>query len=330
MRVFMTGATGFIGGATATRLRERGDEVVALVRSPRKASSLAAIGCELVEGDLSDTRAIEAGMTETDAAIHCAADYRVGMHPSQKPAMFEANVRGTEAVLRAAHEAGVDKAVYVSTVAYFGNTKGRVVDETYERHPGFTSYYDETKYKAHLVAREVSQATGLPLVTVMPGAVYGPHDTSAIGTIMRQFLAGKMPAYMFPEAGFTFVHRDDVAEGILLALDKGRPGEEYILGGEPMTTRDAIEKVAAIAGRKPPRVTVPPALIKASAPLGRFIGPLMGQGPNLKELIASAHNVTFWAEHGKASRELGYSPRPFDQGLRETLREEGVLTDAAE
>lgn len=326
MRVFITGATGFIGGATAARLKDRGDDVVALVRSPGKASDLAARGCELVEGTLSDTGAIAAGMAGADAAIHCAADYRVGMHPSQKPAMFEANVRGTEAVLRTAHEAEIGRVVYVSTVAYFGNTQGRVVDETHERGPGYTSYYDETKHKAHLVAREVAQATGLPVVTVMPGAVYGPHDTSAIGMIMRQFLAGKMPAYMFPEAGFTFVHRDDVVDGILLALDKGVPGEEYTLGGEPLTTRDAIEKVAQITGRKPPRVTVPPFLIKASAPLGRFIGPMMGQGPNIKELITSAHNVTFWAGHEKAARELGYSPRPFEQGLRDTLREEGLLS----
>ncbi|MGI8774167.1 MAG: NAD-dependent epimerase/dehydratase family protein [Actinomycetota bacterium] len=326
MRVFITGATGFIGGATAARLRDRGDDVVALVRSPGKASDLAARGCELVEGSLSDTEAITAGMAGADAVIHCAADYRVGMHPNQKPDMFEANVRGTEAVLRAAHETGVGRVVYVSTVAYFGNTQGRVVDETYERGPGYTSYYDETKHKAHLVAREVAQATGLPLVTVMPGAVYGPHDTSAIGIIMRQFLAGKMPAYMFPEAGFTFVHRDDVVDGILLALDKGVPGEEYTLGGETLTTRDAIEKVAQITGKRPPRITMPPLLIKASAPLGRFIGPMMGQGPNIRELITSAHNVTFWAGHEKATRELGYSPRPFEQGLRDTLREEGIPT----
>ena len=324
MKVFITGATGFIGGAVAARLRERGDDVVALVRSPGKASGLAALGCELVEGDLSDNQGIGTGLTGADAAIHCAADYRVGMHPNQKPAMFEANVRGTEAVLRAAHEAGVGKVVYVSTVAYFGNTKGQIVDERYERDPDFTSYYDETKYKAHLVTREVARATGLPIVTVMPGAVYGPHDPSSIGAVMRQFLTGKMPAYTFPEAGFTFVHRDDVAEGILLALDKGQPGEEYTLGGDPMTIKDAIEKLAEMTGRKAPRVTVPPALIKATAPLGRFIGPMMGMGPNLKELISSAHNVTFWARHDKAARELGYSPRTFDQGLRETLREEGV------
>ena len=92
-----------------------------------------------------------------------------------------------------------------------------------------------------------------------------------------------------------------------------------------MTTKDAIEKIAAITGRKTPRFTIPPALIKASAPLGRFIGPLMGHGPNLRELISSAHNVTFWADHSKAARELGYSPRSFDQGVRETLREEGLL-----
>src|SRR3954447_24378791 len=146
MRVFMTGATGFIGGHLGRKLLARGDSVRALVRSPEKGRELEDLGCELVVGDLSDDAAIAAGLEGCDAAIHGAAVYEVGIPESEHRAMYEANVLGTERVLRAALAAGTAKVVYVSTVAAFGNTHGEVVDESYE-HPGddFTSYYEQTK-----------------------------------------------------------------------------------------------------------------------------------------------------------------------------------------
>src|SRR3954447_1965981 len=146
MRGFVTGGTGFIGGHVVRKLRERDDEVRALVRSPDKGGALQALGCELISGSLSDTDAVRAGMEGCDAAIHGAAIYEVGIPESEHRAMYEANVIGTENVLRAALAAGTAKVVYVSTVAAFGNTHGEVVDESYE-HPGddFTSYYEQTK-----------------------------------------------------------------------------------------------------------------------------------------------------------------------------------------
>src|SRR5437870_9206034 len=141
MRVFLTGGTGFIGGEVVRRLRDRGDDVRALVRSPEKAGSLP--GCELVAGDLSDEEALRSAMDGCDAVIHIAAIYEIGVPKSRHEAMWETNARGTERVLRAAQKAGVGKIVYVSTVAAFGNTHGKVVDETYA-HPGdsYTSVYD--------------------------------------------------------------------------------------------------------------------------------------------------------------------------------------------
>ena len=233
MRVFLTGGTGFIGGAVARRLRERGDDVVALVRTPAKATALSAAGVELVEGDLGDDDAITEALIGCDAAIHAAAVYEVGVKASARPAMYAANVEGTRRVLEAALAAGVSKAVYVSTVGIFGNTHGEIVDETYQ-HPrtSYTSYYEETKLNAHDIALELARR-GLPLVIVQPGGVYGPGDPSTLGDNLRRVARGRMPLLPFPDLGMTMVHRDDVADGILAALDKGRPGESYVLAGEP-------------------------------------------------------------------------------------------------
>ena len=330
MRVFVTGATGFIGGHVVRKLRERGDDVVALVRRPAKARALEELGCELVAGSLADTDAIREGMAGSDAVVHGAAIYEVGIPEREHRAMYEANVVGTETVLRAALEAKVPKVVYISTVAAFGNTKGEVVDEGYE-HPGtsYTSYYEQTKVEAHRLAKRMIAEDGLPAVLVQPGGVYGPNDHSALGRQMNQFLAGRLPMLPFPETGFNLVHVEDVAEGVLLALDKGGIGEAYVLGGQITTMRDLMDTLARVSDRKPPKRTMPTGVLKAMAPLGPVVGKLMGQGPNLRELISTADNVTFWAKHDKAMAGLGYSPRGLEQGLRDTLEAEGKLPAAS-
>ena len=330
MRVFLTGGTGFIGGRVATKLRERGDEVVALVRSPERAMDLSAAGCELARGDVGDRAAIAAAMAGCDAAVHGAAIYEVGIPSAEHRRMYETNVVGTENVLRAALDARAPKVVYISTVAVFGNTRGRVVDESYEP-PGreFTSYYEQTKYEAHRVAKRLSAEEGLPCVIVQPGGVYGPRDHSSLGQLMNQFLAGRLPALTFPDAGFNMVHVDDVAGGVLLALDNGKVGDAYVLGGQITTMREIIDTLARVAGRRPPRLTVPSPVIKAMAPFGPLVGKVMGQPPNLRELISSADGVTFWAKHDKAMSDLGYSPRSLEPGLRDMLAAEGKLPAAA-
>lgn len=318
MKIFVTGGTGFIGGHVVRQLRLRGDDVIALVRSPEKATTLRELGCELVEGDLSDAAAIAHGLEGADAAIHAGAVYKVGIPKSEYPAMFEANVAGTERVLDAAVSAGVSKIVYVSTCAVFGNTGGKVVEEGFKRDSPFPSEYERTKTLAHELAED-RIAGGAPVVIVQPGGVYGPDDHSEVGNMIEQARTGKLPAKMFPEAGFMFCHVEDIAAGIVLALDKGTVGESYVLSAEQSTIGDLIDKVAAIAGRKPPRFTMPGFVLKASAPLGPLVGPLLGFPPNLRELIASSDGVTYWATDAKARRELGFSPRDLDTGLHDTL-----------
>jgi len=329
VKVFVTGGTGFIGGAVVRQLRGRGDEVVCLVRNPAKATAVVELGCETVAGDLSDVEAIRNGMEGCDAVIHAAAIYEVGIPVSQRQAMRDANVGGTERVLGAARDAKIAKVVYVSTVGVFGNTGGKVVDETYE-HPArdFTSCYEETKWEAHQVAKRLI-AEGLPCVIVQPGGVYGPGDTSSIGELLNQFLGGKMPLLPFPDLGICLSHVEDIAAGILLGLDQGKPGEAYVISGPATTVREAIETVAKVSGRKAPKHAIPVPLMKAMIPIGPLVGKLMGQPPNLRELISSADGVTFWASYDKAKRELGYAPRGLEAGLRATLEAEDRLPAAA-
>jgi dihydroflavonol-4-reductase len=264
-------------------------------------------------------------MTGCDAVIHGAAIYEVGIPASEHEAMRQANVVGTENALGAALDAKVPKVVYVSTIGAYGNTRGKVVDETYE-HPrdSYTSYYEQTKTEAHDVAKRLI-GEGLQCVIVQPGGVYGPDDHSALGKQMNDFLDGRMPAIAFAGLGMNMVHVDDVAAGVLLALDKGEVGESYNLGGEITTMRGLIESLAEVSGKKAPKRDVPTGLLKAMTPFGPIVGKVMGQPPNLRELISSADGVTFWANHDKAMKELGYSPRPLEVGLRETFEAEGKL-----
>ena len=165
-------------------------------------------------------------------------------------------------------------------------------------------------------------AEGLPCTIVQPGGVYGPGDTSQLADLLDQFLSGKMPLIPFPELGLCLAHVEDTAGGIVLALDKGGPGETYVIAGPATTMREAIGIVAEVSGRKAPKHAMPTVLMKAMVPIGPLVGKLMGQPPNLRELITSADNVTFWATNEKAARDLGFDPRGIEEGIRQTLTED--------
>ena len=324
MRVLLTGATGFIGSALARRLRDRGDDVVAYVRNPDKAKDLVAHGCDVVKGQLLDGDAVAAAAAGVDAVIHAAAVYEIGIPASERKAMFDTNVTGTQTVLDAAIGAGVRRIVYVSTVAAFGNTQGLVADEDFQHSGEYVSYYDETKHLAHVEAdRRIAQ--GAPIVVVQPSVVYGSGDHSAIGTVVDMFLSRRLPAVALPDAGFSAAYIDDVVDGIVAALDKGRLGEHYVLSGENVTMRQFVETLAEAAGRSAPRFDVPTGVLRALAPLGPLVGKAMGLSPSLKETIAAGDGVTYWARHDKARSELGYEPRPLTAGLKDLLRAEGRL-----
>ena len=321
MKAFVTGGTGFIGSRVVKRLRDRGDEVVVLARSPEKAAGLDA---EVVQGDLGDADAIRRGMEGCQAAFHIAADYRVGMATSKRESMRDSNVRGTERVLDAAADAGVDRIVYVSTSTSSGTrTARRSTRATSATRRTASSPPTTRPSTARTSSPRSEQRRALRSSSCSPACVYGPGDHALVGQMIEQASTGKMPAKAFPELGLNMVYVDDVADGILLAYDKGKPGESYVLGGELTTQGELIDKAAAIGGQKPPRMTVPPLVLKAMIPVSRWVGPAMGLPPNFREMISAAHNVTYWAKDDKARRELGYQPRDLDTGLRETIQAAG-------
>lgn len=319
MKAFITGATGFVGGNLATKLIGRGDQVVALVRSPGKAGNLTRIGATIVEGDLDSVDVMVEGMTGCDAVFHVAAGYKVGVFEEGCREMHRSNITGTENVLAAATRAGAARIVYVSTIGYYGNTRGQVVDETFSRtDKDWLTCYDETKFKAHEVAERYVR-DGVPVLIAHPGGIYGPGDTSDLSVLLDRVKKGWLKVNLMSSVGFNFVHVDDVVEGLLLVHDKGRIGESYNLGGEITTLKDLVAKVAVLAGRKPPSRELPVGLIKRSIGPWRYLAPLMGFPPNLSELIKASDGVTYWASDDKARAELGYSPRSLDVGLPDVV-----------
>ena len=314
-RVFVTGGAGFIGRAVVRQLRERGDEVTAAVRDPARATTLQELGVRLVAGDLASMAAIRDAMAECDGVIHLAGSYRVGITPSERPAMYEMNVAVAARVLDAAIEVGIPRIVTISTANVFGDTKGRLVNETHQRDPadGYLSYYDETKVLGHRIA-EARIADGAPVLIAMPGTTYGPGDHSAIGAQLKAAFDGKAVAIVFGDMGISAVHVDDLAAGILAVLDRGRIGEAYLLTGECLTLADAMGVAARAAGRRPPRLHVSTALLRIAEPLAGVAMRLGLLKYDLAEALSAADDVTYWSSHGKATAELGYTPRPLSQG----------------
>jgi dihydroflavonol-4-reductase len=309
----------------ARALVERGDDVIAVVRDRSRAGRLADLGVTLLEDDLSEVRVIAEGLTEVDAAIHAAGEYRVGLTRSERGAMWDANIGLTTRVLDAAESARVPRIVYVSTVNVFGNTHGQVVDETYRRDlaEGFLSWYDETKFGAHEVVEQRIKG-GAPVVIVMPSQVYGPGDHSAIGEQLELAFRGKLRYRALDDLGVSMVQVDDLAAGVVAALDRGTVGQSYILAGPTVRLHDAINLAAEIGGRKPRVLSVPTRVLRLLRPVGRLAGQ-----PNLAEVISAAAGVTYWASANKAVAGLGFSARPFEEGLRETLTGRSTASPAS-
>jgi nucleoside-diphosphate-sugar epimerase len=250
--------------------------------------------------------------------------YRVGIRPAERPAMLDANVGATERVLDAAVAAGVPRIVYVSTANTFGDTGGRVVDETYRRDlgRGFVSYYDETKFLAHEAA-VARIARGAPVVIVQPGTAYGPKDHSAIGIQLEQAFRGRLPYRAVDGLGVTPIHVDDLAAGIVAALDRGRIGESYVMAGPTMRHAEALEVAARAGGHRLPRLRVPSRLLRALAPvvsrLPVAVTRRLALPPNMAEVVSAADGVTYWASSAKAERELGFRTRDLEAGLQDAF-----------
>jgi dihydroflavonol-4-reductase len=318
MKYFVTGATGFIGGHLVAKLIARGDQVTCLVRNPDKAASLTRQGATLVKGDVSDRAVMREAMRGVDGVFHIAALYKLGLE--FKDQMVAVNVDGTRHTLEAALEAGVPKIVYTSTIGVFGNTHGKIVDESYRvEMQSLASEYERTKWTAHYEVAVPLQQQGAPIVIVQPGGVTGPDDTSPLNMVY-DFYLNRMPVMMGPRAGVTVAHVDDIADGHLLALEKGRNGESYILTGPAITYQQMMEMWQSICGVPAPKVWLPG---WAAALSSRLVGGLE-QAFKLKialssEALMTQADYTYYGTADKAQREFGWQPRPLEATFTEVL-----------
>lgn len=320
-RYFVTGATGFVGAEVAKQLRTRGHQVVALVRSPEKASLLAKLGCELHVGDITAPDTLRAGMRGADGVFHLAAWYKVGT-PGARALAESVNVEGTRHVLDVMRELGIPRGVYTSSLAVFSDTHGTLVDETYRYDGPHLSLYDETKWRAHYEVALPAIAAGLPLIIVQPGVVYGPGDTSAMRGLFVSHLRRRLlvvPAF----TAYCWGHVDDTAHAHIEAMERGRVGESYIIAGPAHSLRAAVEAAARASGRPAPIAGIPPLVLRGLARVMDGVGALVPLPEALSgETLRVVAGVTYLGSSAKAARELGFAPRPLDEGMRHLMEHE--------
>ena len=319
-RYFVTGATGFIGGHLARRLRAEGHSVTTIARTPAKAQDLVAAGIEVHPGDLTQRESLRVPMQGADGVFHVAAWYSVGSH--ERGMARAINVDGTRNVLETMRDLGIAKGVYTSTVGVFGDTGGRLLAEDPAQPGTLLTEYDRTKWAAHYEVAKPMQQAGLPLVIVQPGIVYGPGDTSTVRTSLREYLTGKLAATPQVTA-YCWAYIDDIVEGHVLAMHKGRVGESYIIAGPRHSLIEAFEIAERITGIAAPRQHPAPgvmcALSAIMSVLERIVPvPEAYSGEGLRVIAGT----TYLGDNAKARRELGYAPRSLEDGLRLTLHHE--------
>jgi nucleoside-diphosphate-sugar epimerase len=320
--VFVTGATGFVGGELVRQLAGAGHRVRAIVRTPARADALKALGVDLFPGDVTDKETMRGPMSGADAVYHVAGWYKIGVR--DKRDAFRVNVDGTRHVLELMYELGISKGVYTSTLAVNSDTGGRVVDETYRFTGRHISVYDQSKADAHRLA-ESWMTRGLPLVIVQPGVVYGPGDTSGIRTMFIEYLKRKMPLVPARTA-FAWAHVEDIARGHILAMEKGRPGRNYFLAGPVHALTEALKMSEEICGVPAPRLHASPIVLKAAALAMTVMDKLTSVPPAYTaEGLRVIAGATYIGTNGRARRELGWTVRPLRDGLTELLRHELAL-----
>lgn len=320
--IFVTGASGFIGERLCEKLASEGKQVRALVRNPRKAEGLKQGNIRLLEGDLTDPERLKTAMESCQAVFHLAALAGV-WHPDPH-AFYNVNIQGTLNVLHAAHAAGVRRVVITSTAGVMGAAAdGREVDENTHPAPDLTTEYERSKLEAERQAKKFGAKTGLEVVVVNPSRVYGPGQWSVSNSVTRMirlYAAGKWR--FIPGDGQSignYVYIDDVVKGHLLALEKGRGGERYILGGENYSFNEFFELLAQITGRRHAMIRLPVPAMMAFAKLQQFLADHLKRQPLITPPFVQKY-VRHWPlSSRKAITQLGYQITPLDDGIRQTL-----------
>lgn len=314
MKALVTGASGFSGSHLVKALEKKDIEVVGLVRKSSNLDALANCKAKLVYGDLSDRASIAEAMQDVDWVFHTAAYVEIGLVNAAK--MERVNVEGTRNVMELAKELGVQKTVHFSTIGIFGDTQGRVINETFVREQKtFSSAYDSTKLAAQQIVDELA-AKELPVVSLLPSGIFGADDPH-FGPVLRQFLSGKLPLWGGGDRVTGIVHVDDLAEAAILAAIRGKPGEKYIISAGELSLKEMFALISAKTGIPVPK-EIPPIILRT---LGNILDPIgrafKWQPPISRERVHYIYDRCVRVDSTKAQTQLGWQPRSVSQTLTE-------------
>ncbi len=317
MKAIVTGANGFTGSHLVKALEQRGNVVVGLVRKSSNLDRLSDCKLQFVYGDITDRDALKTAMAGVDWVFHTAAYVELGLVNAAE--MEGVNVEGTRAVMEVAQAVGVSKVVYCSTIGVFGDTKGQVVNETFKRtQADFSSAYDRTKYQAQQIVDECA-AQGLPVVSILPSGIFGADDPH-FGPVMQQFLKRRLPLWVGGDRITGIVHVDDLVAAMILAAEKGKPGEHYIISAGDLTTREMFDILSQETGIPVPR-EAPKPLVRL---VGNFLDPIgrlfKWQPPISRERVHYIYDRCVRVDATKARTELGWHPRSVPQTLHEIVQ----------
>ncbi len=327
-KILVTGATGFVGAAVARALIARGERVVLLARKDSPRGNVEGLDAEVVIGDLRDAASMDVVMRGVEKLYHVAADYRFWAPDPQE--IIDANRDGVGNIMNAALKAGVSRIVYCSSVATLKlNVEGRPVDETSPATPEQAiGAYKKSKTIAERLVEKMVAEQGLPAIIVNPSTPIGPRDIkpTPTGRLIVEAANGRMPGYV--DTGLNLVHVEDVAAGHLAAMDRGRIGERYILGGQDQPLGVILADIAGLVGRKPPKLKIPRAPLFPFAYAAEAIAQFTGKEPFATVDALRMAKYRMYFSSAKAERELGYSARPYTQALTDAVawfRQQGMV-----
>lgn len=319
MRIFLTGATGFVGSHVADALHAAGAELRLLTRKTSRTEHLGSLNAELIVGDLREPKGFRTALSGCDALIHVAADYRLWVRDPQ--VMYAANVQGTRSLLQMARELNVRRVVYTSSVATMGfRTDGTVVDELSPVSLGaMVGHYKRSKFLAEQEAIQAAR-DGQHVIVLNPTTPIGANDAkpTPTGRIVVDFLNRKFPAYV--DTGLNLVDVQAVAAMHVVALDRGTPGERYILGGENLTLKQILDRMASMTGLPAPTMQVPHSVAMTFAFFDEWVtGRIRGREPRATVEAVRMGKKKMFASSAKAERELDYRVQPVEAALRAAI-----------
>ncbi len=318
MKALVTGANGFTGSHLVQALERRGDQVIGLVRHSSNVERLAKNNLKLVYGDITNQDALEQAMTGVETVFHVAAYVDLGIVNAAE--MFRVNVEGTRSILETAHAVGIKKLIYCSTIGIYGDSQGKIVNETYQRQQkDFSSAYDSSKYQAQKLVDQYAQS-GLPVVSLMPSGIFGVDDPH-FGPILKLFLANKLKLWVGGDRLTGIVHVDDLVEAMLLAEEKAPPGEHYIISAGELPTQEMFALLSQKTGIPLPK-EVPQPLARLAGNLLDPLGKWFKFNPPLsKERLHYVYDRCVRVDSSKAQQELAWQPRPPKEVLKQIAEE---------